>query len=50
MYVFDIFSKPFMFKVARGEEKKKTNFGGVVTLVILFSCVAYFVSILITFF
>jgi hypothetical protein len=50
MYVFDIFSKPFILKVERGEENKKTNFGGTVTLLILFTAVAYFISILITFF
>jgi hypothetical protein len=50
MYVFDIFSKPFMFKVSRGEEKKKTNFGGAVTLFVIILSFSYFISILVTFF
>jgi hypothetical protein len=50
MYVFDIFSKPFMFKVSRNEETKRTNFGGFVTLLIILLSLAYFISILITFF
>jgi hypothetical protein len=50
MYIFDIFSKPFMFKVPRNEETKRTNFGGFVTLIIILLSLAYFISILITFF
>lgn len=50
MYLFDIFSKPFIFKVARGEEKRRTNFGGFLTLGILGLSIFYFVSILIIFF
>jgi hypothetical protein len=39
-----------MFKVARGEEKKRTNLGGLITLIVLLASFAYFASILITFF
>jgi hypothetical protein len=50
MYVFDIFSKPFMFKLSRNEETKISNFGGFVILIIILLSLAYFISILITFF
>lgn len=49
MHIFDIFSKSFYFSVKKGEEKKKTTLGGLLTLSILIS-LAYFISILITFF
>jgi hypothetical protein len=47
---FDIFSKPFLFKVSKNNDKKKTHLGGLVTLIVLGLALAYFVDICIIFF
>lgn len=50
MYLFDIFSKPFILRVGIEQESKKTNFGGIVTLIVISLSLTYFISILIVFF
>jgi hypothetical protein len=43
MYVFDIFSKPFVFKVSREDERRRTNLGGTITLLILAASFLYLI-------
>jgi dolichol kinase len=50
MYIFDIFSRPFVFKVSREDEKRRTNLGGFITLAVLGLSLAYLVHVSIVFF
>jgi hypothetical protein len=50
MHIFDIFSRPFIFKVSREAEKRKTNLGGFVTLTVFALSLAYLVHVSIVFF
>ena len=50
MEVFDIFSQSFQFKVGRGESKRKTIWGGILSLLILSTCLLYLLYLLVNFF